>query len=217
MVKLYFIGGESISSGKSIAFKKIFSISGEPNSILVFPWTSDNDEKEKKYRKFLPSYFSGDTKIIFAELEESYESIVCKMNASDMIFLPGGSQELLLQRIKNKKLILAFQKYNKPIVGNSAGALVMCKKYVILKHQDYSLKSEFLEGMNLANISVSVHYLSKNPKFYHKSNDSDLKKLSKTRKIYAIPEQSVLVYNDGNISSLSDIYIFDDEKKIQLY
>jgi hypothetical protein len=56
--------------------------------------------------------------------------------------------------------------------------------------------------------SVKVHYKT--------SRDRELKELSHGRKIYAIPEDSALVFDDGSVSSIGDVYLFQNGKKTKL-
>jgi hypothetical protein len=60
-------------------------------------------------------------------------------------------------------------------------------------------------GIRLVDFSVKVHY--------HSSRDSELKELSREGRIYGIPERSALVYDNGALSFIGDVYLFKDGEK----
>jgi hypothetical protein len=53
--------------------------------------------------------------------------------------------------------------------------------------------------------TVKVHYKL--------SEDAELKSLSKEERIYAIPERSALVYDNGALSFMGDVYVFQNGEK----
>lgn len=219
MAKLYFIGGEDVKkrNAKKID-KKAFADAGGAPKVLEFPWTAKVEKKE--YRKTIIDYFKdiGAKKIIFAELSDSLQTIEEKIKSSDLIYLPGGETKLLVKRIKDKKVDYLLQKYNKIIVGNSAGSLALCRKYVVIKGQDGRPKTIFEQGLGPADFAVAVHYKSLNTELAGKNADRELITLSKKvdTKIYAIPETSAVVYNGENLKFLGNVYLFYKGKKVKV-
>ncbi|MBU1091357.1 Type 1 glutamine amidotransferase-like domain-containing protein, partial [Patescibacteria group bacterium] len=142
-----------------------------------------------------------------AELSDSIKIIKNKIEKSDLIYLPGGDNEILMQKLK--KVANLIKNYDKVIIGNSAGALVLSKKYVHIEKQNSNIKLSMLQGLSLIDFSISVHYKSKRPNFPSR-NEKEHKKLSeKTKlKIYAIPEQSALVYDNGNLKFIGKVKVF---------
>jgi len=218
VTKLYFLGGEDIvkRDSEEINRKAIADSSGAP-VVLIFPWTSESGGKAGKYGEIMRAYFKdlGAKRIEFAELLDSLQEITEKVNASDLIYLPGGDTRLLLKRLRDSGTDSLLRKYNKVIIGNSAGALALCRDYVIVKGQGAALETKVALGIGLANFGVCVHYRSLREEYSGESLDKELKGLSEkvNVKIYAIPEQCALIYDEGNLEFVGDIYLFCKGKK----
>lgn len=82
----------------------------------------------------------------------------------------------------------------------------MCKECIITKDEDHPY-TEIVTGLGLVNFSVEVHYNS--------SRDYELRKLSRGREIYAIPENCAIRYDSNTkiFHFFGDIYLFKDGKK----
>ena len=218
MTKLYFLGGEDIIKRdlEEINKKAIADAGGAP-AVLIFPWTAESVDKADKFRKTMSDYFKdlGARKIEFAETSDSLQEIIEKVDASDLIYLPSGDTRLLVKRIEDAKVDSLLRKYGKVIIGNSAGALALCKDYVVIKGQDDAPETGVAHGLGLVDFGVSVHYESLNMKYSGPSPDKELKALSEKVKIkvYAIPEQCALIYDDGSLKFIGDIYLFYKGKK----
>jgi dipeptidase E len=130
-----------------------------------------------------------------------------------LIYLPGGNPRLLVQRTRNRRVVSLFQKYNKSIIGNSAGALALCKYYVVIKGQAGESKSDLVPGLGLVDFAVSVHYKSSNIIYSGQSPDDELKALSERIKIFAIPERGALIYDNGRLKFIGNVYSFYHGKK----
>jgi peptidase E len=210
MVKLYFLGGEDVvkKESKEINKKAFFDAGGAP-VVLIFPWTAKSVDKVDRYRKILTDYFKeiGAGNIEFAELSDSFKEIEEKVNKSNLTYLPGGDTRILVERIKNARVDKLLQKFGKVIIGNSAGALALCKECILTKRQAHRETIVF-SGLGLVDFSVDVHYNS--------SKDRELEKLSMDRRIYAIPDKCALVYNNGEISAIGDVYMFYKGKKLSV-
>jgi hypothetical protein len=81
--------------------------------------------------------------------------------------------------------------------------LALCKKGVITDRNKSAVK--MVTGLGLVDFGVKVHYKP--------SKDIELKRLSKEEKIYAIPERSALVYDNGRLSFIGDVYVFQNGEK----
>lgn len=207
MARLYFLGGEDVAKRDSKEInRKAFIDAGIVPVVLVFPWTAESIDKPDKYRKMMADYFEelGASRIEFAEYSDSLEEIAEKVNSSDLIYFPGGVTRILVERIKNAKVDNLLRKYDKVIVGNSAGALALCKDCILTKDKD-NPETTIISGFGLVDFSVEVHY--------NASNDRELKKLSKKRKIYALPERCALVCDNGNLSFIGNVYLFYEGKR----
>jgi dipeptidase E len=209
MARLYFLGGENIVKQDSREINEAaFREAAEAPHVVVFPWARASFDKTYKRRKRLFDYFRnlGARTVDFVDYGDTFEEINGKVECSDLIYLTGGLTTVLLERLKNKSVDPLLRKYDKVIVGRSAGALALCKKCVITDRCKPAVK--MVTGLGLVDFGVKVHYKP--------SKDAELKRLSKEEKIYAIPERSALVYDNGCLSFMGDVYVFQDGEKARV-
>ena len=206
MAKLYFLGGENVVKQDSKIINAFaFREAAEAPRVLVFPWARAPSDKTQKRRKRLSSYFRniGAGTIDFAEHSETFEEIKRKIECSDLVYLTGGFTTVLIERLKNKNIDPLLRKYDKIIVGRSAGALALCKKCFLTDRRKNAVK--MFEGLGLVDFGIKVHY--------RPSRDDELKRLSKEERIYAIPECAALVYDRACLSFIGDVYVFNKGEK----
>jgi len=207
MTKLYFLGGEDVAERDSEEINnEAFMEAGGTPVVLIFNWSAESVDKTEKYGNILVDYFGdiGASAVEFAELSDSLEQIAQKAKRSDLIYLPGGVTTILLERIRESKVDSLLRQYDKIIVGNSAGALALGRDCILTKGKR-NKRTVIIPGLGLVNFSVKVHYKT--------SKDNELKQLSHKRKIYAIPERCALIYDSGHVSSIGDIYLFQNGEK----
>jgi len=219
MTKLYFLGGTDIKKGRNKKIdKKALADAGKNPVVLVFPWTARfTTSRKNKYRKIIRNYFKsiGAKKVIFAELTDPLREIKRKIESSNLIYLPGGEPKFLVRRIKKRGIDSLLKKYTGIIVGNSAGAVALCKKYVVIKGQDGRPKTILEPGFGLVDFIVSVHYASPIEHLGGISPDKEHKRLSRKIKIYAIPEQCALVYDGKKLKAIGNVFVFDKGRKMK--
>lgn len=210
MAILYFLGGEDIEKRDSSEInKRAFVDAGGEPEVLLFPWTAESPEVKEDYKKMMTDYFSdlGARSVVFADYSDSFEEIERKVESSDLIYLPGGITSVLLKRIRNKNVDALLRKYDGVIVGRSAGALALCEECIVTKRRRNPMTA-MLGGIRLVAFNVKVHY--------HPSRDDELKQLSKTRMIYGIPERSAVIYDNGSLSFIGNICLFQNGEKINV-
>jgi peptidase E len=207
MPKLYFLGGENIAKRDSREINEAaFRHAGGAPAVLVFPWARGFFDNTYKRRKRLFDYFRslGACTVDFADYSDPFQEITKRIECSDLIYLPGGLATVLVERLKNKSVDRLLRKYEGVVVGRSAGALALGKKCVVTKNRR-NPTSKMISGIGLVDFSVKTHYKP--------SKDNALKRLSKEEKIYAIPERSALVYDNGALSFMGDVYVFQNGEK----
>ena len=207
MAKLYFLGGENIVKRDSREINEIaFRDAAKAPHVVVFPWARASFDKAYKRRKRLFDYFRnlGAITVDFADYSDTMEEITKKVACSNLIYLPGGLASVLVERLKNRSVDRLLHKYNGVVVGRSAGALALGKKCVVTKNRR-TPTSRMISGIGLVDFSVKAHYKP--------SKDEAMKKLSQQEKIYAIPERSALVYDNGALSFMGDVYLFQNGEK----
>ena len=183
-----------------------FDDAGGAPAVAVFPWARSSFDKAYKRRKRLFDYFRslGACNVEFVDYSDTYEEINRKVECSDLIYLPGGLASVLVERLENKNVDALLRDYDGVVVGRSAGALALGKKCVVTRNRRHPT-SKMIRGIGLVDFSVKTHYKS--------SKDAALKKLSKEEKIYAIPERAALVYDNGCLSFMGDVYLFQNGEK----
>jgi peptidase E len=207
MTKLYFLGGENVAKRDSREINEAaFRDAGETPAVVVFSWARSSFDNAYKRRKRLFNYFRslGACTVDFADYSDTSEEIARKVEGSDLIYLPGGLATVLIERLQNKSVDRLLRKYEGVVVGRSAGALALGKKCVVTKNRR-NPTSKMISGIGLVGFTVKAHY--------RPSKDDALKRLSKEEAIYAIPERSAVVYDDGDLSFMGDVYVFQNGEK----
>ena len=209
MTRLYFLGGENVRKQDSKEINETaFREAAEAPHVVVFPWARASFDKTYKRRQRLFQYFRnlGASTVDFVDYGDTFEEINRKVAYSDLIYLTGGLTTVLIERLKNKSVDSLLRNYDKVIVGRSAGALALCKKCVITDRRKPTFK--MVTGLGLVGFGAKVHYKP--------SKDAELKRLSKEEIIYAIPERSALVYDNGSLSFMGDVYMFQNGEKTRV-
>jgi peptidase E len=209
MPKLYLLGGENVfrRSAREVN-ERAFQDAGEPLIVLVFPWARASFDKSYKTRKGLFDYFIslGATTVNFVEYSDSKETIAEKISSSNLIYLTGGLVSVLVERLKNMGVSRLLSDYCGVIVGRSAGALALCRKCIITCRRNSDVK--IINGLGLTTFTLKVHYKPE--------KDAELERLSKEEKIYAVSEGSALVYDNGTLSFIGNVYLFENGDKCLL-
>lgn len=206
MPKLYLLGGENVfkRSAREVNEEAIQQ-ANQPRTIVVFPWARPSFDKEFIRRRRLTNYLAtlGAYAVDFIEYGESKIEVAKKISRSNIIYLTGGQVSILLERLQKMEIDSLIKNYNGTIIGRSAGALVLCK--TCLTKCRSTKKVKLVNCLDLFPYTVKAHYTSQ--------NDSALEKLSKVRKIFAIPANSAIIYNEGAISTLGEAYLFENGRR----
>jgi len=209
MPKLYLLGGENVAkrSAKEVN-DRAFRDAGDTPAVVVFPWARASFDRIYGKRKILSDYFIslGACTVDFIEYSDSTAAIAQKIASSNLIYLTGGLVNALVERLSKMGVDSLLKDYDRVIVGRSAGALALCKKYVITFRNNQ--KARLIAGLGLADLTLKAHYKPQ--------KDSTLQLLSTGRKIYAVPSRSAIVYEDGVCSFIGKAYLFENGKKSML-
>lgn len=221
MSKLYLLGGEDIRKRSSQhIMKKAIADAGSNPTILIFPWTSERVDNEGEYRALMTEYFLdlGAETIQFAEPWDPFGALIKKARSSQLIYLPGGNPQLLIDRMLISRGDEILAEYDSIIVGNSAGALALCKKYVAIIGQGEAHLTRFFKGFGELDFAVAVHYKPDDGHENH-SADKELLNLSEksATKIYAIPEDSAIIYNKGKLEFDGKVFQFYRGNRMECY
>ena len=212
MSKLYLLGGEDIRKRTSQQImEKTVADAGPNPTVLIFPWTSERVDNEGEYRAVMTEYFLdlGAETIQFAEPWDPYGALKKKARSSQIIYLPGGNPQLLIDRMLISRGDEVLAEFDGIIVGNSAGALALCKKYAAIVGQGEAHMTRFFKGFGELDFAVAVHYKPDDEDANH-SADKELLELSdkSATKIYAIPERSAIIYTKGKLEFDGPVFQF---------
>lgn len=148
---------------------------------------------EKMINAFLPYGIKEDA-IDF--ILEDDKTAIKKIQAADIIYLPGGAPELFMERIKALGIKTELENKNKIFIGSSAGAMIQFKNYHISKDNEYQ-KFSYNEGLDLLNgFHIEVHYNRK------RVQKSGMKKVFRDYRlpIYVIPDDGLIVVDNNKIN-----------------
>jgi peptidase E len=218
MLQLYFIGGEDIRKPESIRAHDALLHSHPECSVLIFPWTAPPTEKSRIWHDIYLRYFlsSGVTDVQFADLNSPRTRIIDQIERSDILYLPGWDQRLLLAHIHAKKLSSIMHTFTGVIVGNSAGAIVMSRLAILRRGQEGEPDTSFVEGLSLAPITLCVHYGTADRLLAGNTGDVEIAVLSRKidTEIYAIPETSAVIVIGDKVSFFGDVFIFRNGQRL---
>jgi len=181
----------------------------EPKAVILL-WTSEQKEKIQKYTKILSDYFKelGTASVRVFPPNSEPNGIRAALEEANVLYLPGGRPELLLEHIREKELEKDIISFQGVIIGNSAGALVIGKYCIITPDEDYP-ELKILPGLNLVPFSVEVHYEPAPEK------DEMLSEISnKTGLVFALPENTAIIYSNGWIEVIGKVSVFIEGKKL---
>jgi dipeptidase E len=206
MPKFYLLGGENVlrRNAKEINQEAFADAGGDPK-VLVFTWAKVSfDKTYQKQKRFLDYFTSLGAKAInIADYSAPLCEIQQKTAESNLIYLTGGVPSVLIERLRKQNTDSLLGNFDGVIVGRSAGALVLCRKFVITYRSNCKVK--VIDGFGLVDFTLKAHYKA--------ANDGDLLKLSKTEKIYAVPEGSAIVSENGKNSFINPVYLFENGVK----
>ncbi|MCW4000830.1 MAG: Type 1 glutamine amidotransferase-like domain-containing protein [Candidatus Bathyarchaeota archaeon] len=206
MPKLYLLGGENVyrRSAKAINDQAFSDAGGRPR-VLVVPWARPSFDKPYQKRKLLTDYFAslGASTVDFAEYE-AMADVAEKIAAADLLYLTGGQASILIERAKKMGLDGLLRSFDGVIVGRSAGALALCRRCVTTVRNNGRVR--VVDGLGLADITLKAHY--------HSEKDEALKRFSRETPIFAVPSNSALLWDEGEMSALGEVYVFSGGERL---
>ena len=201
MPKYYLLGGENTHKRDAEKInQKAFNDAGEDPKILVFSWARASFDNTYAKSKIIFDYFRslGASTIKTVSYSSTNSEIQEKIAQSDLIYLTGGVPSMLIERLKKLGVDSLLRSFEGVIVGRSAGALAVCRRCVITYRSTSEVK--IIDGLGLVDVTLKAHY--------RLGRDIELLELSKTEDIYAVPKGSALVYDNGSLTAINNVYLF---------
>ena len=138
---------------------------------------------------------------------DSPQSAADKINGADVIYLCGGLPDKCMERLIEFKLTGVIQNYSGVMLGVSAGAMVQLNRFHITPDKDYA---EFVynSGLGLINgFDIEVHF--DNSEVQRKSIQRIINETGTN--VYAIGEEGAVMVQDGVITTLGDVTLYNGE------
>jgi peptidase E len=206
MPKIYLLGGENTHKRDAQEVnRRAFDDAGKAPSVLVFSWARASFDNSYSKSKVIFDYFRslGASNVNKVSYSTQLEEIKEKICGSDLVYLTGGVPSMLIERLRKLGVDSLLKDFEGIIVGRSAGALALCRKCVITYRSNREAK--VIEGLGLVDLTLKAHYKL--------GIDEKLKELSKTQDIFAVPKGSALIYEDGNLSFINNVYLFHNGER----
>jgi dipeptidase E len=206
MPKYYLLGGENTHKRDAQQINQsAFKDAGNVPRILVFSWARASFDRTYAKSKLLFDYFRslGAKTVNTVDYSCSFPEIKEKIAESDLIYLTGGVPSVLVERLKKSGIHSLLKTFEGVIAGRSAGALALCRKCVITYRRTSEVK--IIDGLGLVNLTLKAHYKL--------GRDNELKELSKELDIFAIPKGSALIYDNGKLSFMNNVYLFSNGER----
>ncbi len=142
-----------------------------------------------------------DSKLVFISEQASRDAVMEAFGNAGAIYIPGGDTEALLKNLAEQDLCGAIRSSAVPVIGNSAGALVVCEEMVLTT--DAEIKTpRVLAGLGLVSFSIDPHY--------DPTHHMELLGLSVGREIYGLPEHSGIISEGRSIEFVGPVWRFSD-------
>lgn len=201
MPKYYLLGGENIQKGDAEQVnQRAFDDAGEAPKILVFSWARASFDKTYVKSKILFDYFRslGASTVNIVDYSSTPIEIKEKITQTELVYLTGGVPSMLIERLRKLGVDSLLKDFKGVIVGRSAGALALCRKCVITYRSNSEVK--VIDGLGLVDLTLKAHY--------RLGIDKKLLELSKTQDVFAVPKGSALIYDNGKLSVINNVYLF---------
>jgi cyanophycinase-like exopeptidase len=142
--------------------------------------------------------------------KDNESTAIKKIENADIIYFPGGSPILMMNRIYEYKIKEALESPHKVFIGSSAGAMIQLDHYHISKDNEHP-KFSYEEGLNLiSGISIEVHYRRR------KKQKSALRKVNRAFRhpIIAIPDEGAVIIDDESVKLLGNAFVLYGKKGV---
>lgn len=194
---IYLLGGGEIGNGETKLVDDFILTHSKKDGVVLFIGVASGDSEG--YFETFKKVYGINNKTIFITAKYNEQEFAKAVNEAKIIYLGGGSTELLLNQLKKwnaSKILTDAIKNGTDVVGMSAGAYVLAKKYL---HEENN-NLEIREGLGLISATVLVHSTVK-------KEDKSLKiveLMDADNSFVAISERSALVVSDKKTISIGD-------------
>jgi dipeptidase E len=206
MPKYYLLGGENTHKRDAEEInQRAFNDAGKSPRVIVFSWARASFDRAYPKSQLLFDYFRslGACSVNTVDYSCTLEEIKEKISETDLIYLTGGVPTVLVERLKKSGIRSLFLDFKGIIVGRSAGALALCRKCIVTCRRTSEIK--VIAGLGLVDLTLKAHY--------RLFKDEKLIVLSRTENFFALPKNSAIVYDNGKLSFINNVYLFCNGEK----
>ncbi len=136
---------------------------------------------------------------------DTKEEMVDAIVNSSILLLPGGAPDLMMKRIKEKRLKSILKHYQGVIIGASAGAMVQLDDYHISVDEDYP-EFSYQKGLGyVSGFDVEAHFRGS------KQQMDGIRKVvdEKLVRVYGMSEDSAIVMDGEEINLVGKIETYE--------
>lgn len=166
-----------------------------------------NSEYQEKMRAIFKVFNITDVTWV-SYFDNDISKIKELIKSADILYYPGGAPDLMMDRIIEKGLLEDLKAFDKIVVGSSAGAMVQLNIYHISPDYDYHKFSENMGLGYIDNFFIEVHYRRRTKQ---KSSMRLIRRKYK-KPIYIIPDDGMLIVDNGSVISLNSAKKLYNEK-----
>ena len=189
--------------------------------ITILPWSfpveTDGNGLDEYYKnKIKTKYF--DPFLEIGVKEKNIKYLNCYKDNSDfmkkvilntdILVLTGGNPEMFYNKVMSTGLLDIIKKFNKIIIGSSAGAELQLSDYFITAENNYYKKFDWYKGFGVIDnpFFFDVHSLN-DEKYLTQFNEIAKKK---QKDVYAIFNDGVIIYNreNDNVQIYGNVLLF---------
>lgn len=174
--------------------------------VVIIPWSFALETNEVGLKKYFTTKIKSKYMTPLLELgikKENIKYLNCYsdnqkymkdlINESDILVLPGGNPEMFYNKVISCELLDTLKKYNKIIIGSSAGTELQLSDYFITEKNNYYKKFEWYKGFGIIDNPFFMDVHSLNDENYLKQFKNIA--TEKQKDVYAIFDDGAILYN----------------------
>lgn len=186
--------------------------------VLAFSFFDDTknlSDWNKQYKKGQGIWYRSNTDVFFPYglkekqihwvnyFTDSIEAMKSAIANSNILLLPGGAPDLLMKRMREKKLLPLVKRFRGLVIGYSAGAMAQLAQYHITPDEDYP-EFSWQKGLGyLSGFDIEVHYRNSS----HQNRYIERAIEEKGMTVYAIEEKGGMIVDEkGEISFFGRVH-----------
>lgn len=160
-------------------------------------------------RPFLPYGIQKENITFVSMVQDSLETIVEKINSSDLIFLVGSDPDDMMDQLHDYGLVDVIKNYQGIVMGASGGALIQMDSFLSSHYEN-----EYKEGLGLVSgVDLEIHY---------EEDETHLRNIiqsleTRRDQVLVLPDKGGLLIAGLNCAFMGSAFLFDMSSLDELY